>query len=147
MRIRPAERKDLPALDTLSFELHRDLGRLVGREFTDEELEEERFVDADLPGIYVAEEADEIVAVIAFATKPAENEWVGKHYEIYHIYVKPAHQGRGIGTCLFELVRQRAIADDVNLTIGTLLANRDAIRFYRKLGFKPTSIGLTLALP
>ncbi|MFL6280717.1 MAG: GNAT family N-acetyltransferase [Vicinamibacterales bacterium] len=51
---------------------------------------------------------------------------------IRHAYVRPAHQGRGIGSAL---LRQLAAGVNGPLLVGTWAAARWAIRFYERHGF------------
>lgn len=51
---------------------------------------------------------------------------------IRHAYVLPDYQGRGIGSQLLELLKQRSARC---VLIGTWAAAKDAIRFYERHGF------------
>jgi GNAT superfamily N-acetyltransferase len=55
---------------------------------------------------------------------------------IRHAYVRPAHQGEGIGRRLLEHLAARA---DRPMLVGTWAAAEWAIRFYRRNGFEPVT--------
>jgi GNAT superfamily N-acetyltransferase len=52
---------------------------------------------------------------------------------IRHAYVRPAHQGRGLGSALMEVLRDQA---EQGLMVGTWAAAYWAIRFYERHGFR-----------
>ena len=52
---------------------------------------------------------------------------------IRHAYVRPAHQGRGIGAALLADLRGRTTGP---LLVGTWAAARWAIRFYQRNNFR-----------
>ena len=62
---------------------------------------------------------------------------VGDATLIRHAYVRPAHQGRGIGAALLEKLQREA---GRQLLIGTWAAAEWAIRFYERHGFRLASV-------
>ncbi len=56
---------------------------------------------------------------------------------IRHAYVLPREQGKGIGYRLLEHLLQ--LAKSPNILVGTWKSNDQAIRFYKKAGFKELS--------
>ncbi|MBK3496411.1 GNAT family N-acetyltransferase [Viridibacillus sp. YIM B01967] len=56
--------------------------------------------------------------------------------EIRHIAVSPEERGKGIGGKMIEF-----IIDKYSLTNITAETDKDAVEFYRNLGFKITSLG------
>jgi GNAT superfamily N-acetyltransferase len=71
--------------------------------------------------VWVAEEASEAVAYVAFSP-----DWV------QHLYVHPDHQGRGIGPALLEI----ALADGHEKRLWTFQQNHRARKFYEDRGFQ-----------
>ena len=63
---------------------------------------------------------DELIGIIAF-----REGWVDQ------LYVLPASQGRGVGTALLQLAKNRSL----KLSLWTFQRNRNARRFYERQGF------------
>jgi len=72
------------------------------------------------------EEADTLLGVMGL-------QKVGDVTLIRHAYVRPAHQGRGIGRALLTTLAGRATGP---LLVGTWAAAEWAIRFYARHGFR-----------
>jgi len=145
MRVRQALVKDLDALNELTFEMHDYLGSLVGVEFTVEDLKDEMYRnEEDLKNVYVAESDGKVVGYMSFSHKPEENEFFGRYCHLYHITVKREHRGKGIATKLIKVLLRKAKQENVNILVGTLTPNKQAIRFYQKLGFRPIYTSLVL---
>ena len=143
--VRKARIEDLVAINGLTDAMHNYLASLYGLELSKKELEEEHFGEEELENTYVAENVEEgIVGYMCFSK--GRDEWTGLRYEIEHIVVREDLRGLGIGRKLFEILLQRATREGVNITTGTLTRDKGALRFYKKLGFKPFSIGLLLDL-
>ncbi len=79
--------------------------------------------------VWVAERRGEIVGFLAIR---------GSYID--RMYVKPSHQGRGVGTALLEKARQLS---PVGLELHTHQANRRAHAFYEKHGFRAVKFGLS----
>jgi GNAT superfamily N-acetyltransferase len=62
---------------------------------------------------------------------------------IRHAYVKPDHQGRGVGGALLQHLTRSAMRP---MLVGTWSAAGWAIRFYRRYGFEPCSPGRSAEL-
>jgi len=145
VRVRRASVRDLDAINELTFEMHDYLGALVGVKFTLEDLKHEMYRSReDLKNVYVAELDGKVVGYMSFSHKPEENEFFGKYYHLYHIAVKQEHRGKGIATKLLKVLLQKAKREKVNILVGTLTPNKQAISFYQKHGFKPISLSLIL---
>ena len=56
---------------------------------------------------------------------------------IRHAYVRPAHQGRGIGGALLDALTNQAAG---RILVGTWAAAEWAIRFYERHGFRRASV-------
>ena len=80
---------------------------------------------------FVAELSGEIVGVAGY-------EYVGDVALIRHVYVKPEHQRRGIGSALLKHLESliRAEGRVRRLIVGTYRAAYWAISFYQKHGFR-----------
>lgn len=63
----------------------------------------------------------------------------GRIGEIESLAVLPSHRGQGIGTRLLDaLERELASIGVRDLILGVLAGNDDAIRLYRRRGYRPT---------
>jgi ribosomal protein S18 acetylase RimI-like enzyme len=59
--------------------------------------------------------------------------------EIESLAVLPSHRGQGIGTRLLEALENELAAIGIrDLILGVLAGNEDAIRLYRRRGYRPT---------
>lgn len=138
MRVRQAKREDVKEINRLTLQMHNHLGRLVGIEFTQDDLEEEFLSESDsLDGVYVAEVDGKVVGYISFSNEIREDEWCGRYYRFEHLIVDEKHRRKGYGTKLLEVLLQRAQKDDVNVVADTFAKNEDTIKFFKSLGFKP----------
>ena len=137
--LRYAKEKDIPAINSLSIEMHRYMGNLVGRKFSLMELEEEKVSKSELKGIIVAEEKSrgKVIGYTSFDTKPTYDEWYGKHIYLFEICVNNKYRGKGIGKLLINKVISFAKNKKANLKVDTFFKNKNTIEFYKKLGFKP----------
>lgn len=78
--------------------------------------------------VFVAEQDDEPVGVVALEVGPAGSE-------IGHLWVAPGHQGKGVGRALMERVIARARElDQVSIRIES---DPNARGFYERLGAVP----------
>lgn len=145
MRIRRALVKDLDAINELTVEMHNHLGALVGIKFTAEELKKEVYEsEEDLENTYVAEFDGKVVGYMTFSRRVEENEFFGKYYHLYHIAVKRGFRGKGVGAKLLGTLQKKAKRENVNIVAGTLSLNKEALRFYKGMGFKPITTTLIL---
>jgi len=138
MRVRQAKREDIEEINRLTVQMHDHLGRLVGIEFTQEDLKDEFFSESDaLDGVYVAEVDGEIVGYIAFSTQMREDEWCGRNYRLEHLIVDEKHRRKGYGTKLLQALLLTAEEKDANVKADTFVKNTGTIEFFKSLGFKP----------
>ena len=145
LRIRKAIATDIEAVNELTFEMHNHLGSLVGIKFTMEDLKEEMYEDTeDLKNVHVAEVDGKVVGYMSFSPQAEENEFFGKYYHLYHVAVKPKFRRKGIATKLFATLLEKAKQEHANIVGGTFLLNKPALRFARKMGFKPIETVLIL---
>lgn len=77
----------------------------------------------------IALEGDEVVGI---ATSGTREEGV---IDLFRFYVLPAHQGRGIGSKLFEMVEQR-YPDATKMKVYVDVNNSQGIEYYQRRGFK-----------
>ncbi|MFX1512655.1 MAG: GNAT family N-acetyltransferase [Promethearchaeota archaeon] len=63
-----------------------------------------------------------------------------------HIVVHEDYRRLGIGRKLFDVLLERARQEEVNIKTTTFVNNTGTIKFCEKLGFKPLTLGLLLAL-
>jgi len=118
--------------------MHNHLGRLVGIEFSMEDLEEEFFSESEsLDGVYVAEVEGKVVGYIAFSTEIREDEWCGRNYRLEHLIVDEKHRRKGYGTKLLKVLLERAQRNDANVVADTFTKNKGTIEFFKRLEFKP----------
>jgi ribosomal protein S18 acetylase RimI-like enzyme len=75
---------------------------------------------------------------------PDDTFAVGSRYaEIYSLSVAPACRCRGVGTSLLDaLDRRLAELGIVDLTVATMVGNKDAERLYLRRGFQPAEVTL-----
>jgi ribosomal protein S18 acetylase RimI-like enzyme len=63
----------------------------------------------------------------------------GRIGEIESLAVLPSHRGQGIGTRLLEALESELATIGIrDLILGVLAGNDDAIRLYRRRGYRPT---------
>ena len=83
-------------------------------------------------------------AVAHLQDGPDDTFAVGARYaELYSLSVAPEGRGGGVGTALMDALDERL--DElgiVDLSIGVMARNEDAIRFYRKRGLVPVEVFL-----
>jgi ribosomal protein S18 acetylase RimI-like enzyme len=83
-------------------------------------------------------------AVAHLQDGPDDTFAVGARYaELYSLSVAPAARGGGVGTALMDtLDEQLAELRIVDLSVGVMAANEDALRFYRRRGLVPVELVL-----
>ena len=143
--IRLANKKDIPAINSLTKEMHKLLGKLVGLRFSDKDLRDEEVKTSELKGILVAEHKGAgVVGYISFNPKPSFDEWYGKHIYLNEIAVKKGFRGEGIGKELMNRFISICKRKKVNIKVDTLIKNKKTIEFYEEMGFKPLMINFIL---
>jgi ribosomal protein S18 acetylase RimI-like enzyme len=140
LRVRKARLEDIEEINTLTTEMHNHLGRLVGIEFTRDDLEEEFFSESDLDCVYVAEVDGKVVGYVSFSKEVNEDEWCGRNYRLEHLIVNEKHRRKGYGTKLVRALVKKAQMDEANVVTDTFPENKGTIEFYKSLGFKPFNI-------
>ena len=139
MSIRPGELKDVP----LIAELIRGLARYEKLEheitMTEEKLTAHLFGERRYAETLIAEDGGQPVGFAlffhSFSTFLAQP---GLYLE--DLFVVPARRGAGIGRALLERLAQVAVDRGCGrLEWAVLDWNKDAIRFYERLGAKPNS--------
>ena len=138
MRVRQAKREDIEEINKLTIQMHNHLGRLVGIEFTLDDLKEELFSESDsLDGVCVADVDGKVVGYISFSNKTYEDEWSGRNLRLEHLIVDEKHRRKGYGTKLLKALLQKAQRYDANVIADTFTKNTGTIEFFKSLGFKP----------
>lgn len=85
--------------------------------------------------IRVAEAGGEIAGYMALL-RLAWLQYGDRGMEIYHLFVRPAWRGRGVGRALIErAIREARAAGCVELKVGTHPANTAARSYYLDRGF------------
>lgn len=132
----PAQAADLPALNALILQaidgwaLPARVKRLTGPSHCYDEVDLKTMAIAFLPG-----EEGSPLGVVALETSgvdeaPAEPAW-----RLHGIYVAPAAQKTGLGRALLAWAQQTARQGGAQVL--TVRAQRDAVGFFRALGFEP----------
>lgn len=129
----PASPKDAEALVSLRIEAMRDSLERIGR--FDPARARERFLRGFSPGntrhVLLAGER-----VGFFVLKPGEKTGL----LLDHLYVHPAHQGKGIGAAVLAHVFAQAEALGAEVHVGALRES-DSNRFYMRHGFALVEVG------
>jgi GNAT superfamily N-acetyltransferase len=147
--IRRATRADVPAIVRLLTD--DELGRQ--RENATEPLPESYFtafaaIDADpRHELIVVERAGEVIGTLHLTFLPYLTHQGGTRAQIEAVRVDRRHRDLGIGQQLFTWAIGRARGAGCHLVQLTTNASRgDAHRFYERLGFVPSNIGMKLDL-
>lgn len=151
MRIRLAEKQDIPALLVLLRQIlyvhhvgRPDLFRAVGEKYRAEELEA-ILCDASRP-IFVAEEQDAVVgyAFCVYKEVKAHNSLMDrKTLYIDDLCVDEAQRGKGIGTALYQHVLSVAKQTGCyNVELNVWACNESALRFYETCGMQVQRLGM-----
>jgi len=88
------------------------------------------------PQVHVAVQGDEVVGFVGFdrSRDPKTPSTTG---EIWALYVKPEHWGKGVGVALWDAAREGLEDEGCTLvTIWVPLRNDRAMRFFELAGFK-----------
>ena len=88
------------------------------------------------PQVHVAVQGDEVVGFVGFdrSRDPKTPSTTG---EIWALYVKPEHWGKGVGVALWDAAREGLEEEGCTLvTIWVPLRNERALRFVELAGFK-----------
>jgi ribosomal protein S18 acetylase RimI-like enzyme len=122
-----ASNSDLDALVALRIEAMRESLQRLGR--FDPARARERFQSGYVPEQTRHIELDgERVGFVV--TKPCTD-----HLLLDHLYIRPGHQGLGIGSQVLQLVFDQAKSLDLSVKVGALRQS-DSNRFYQRHGFE-----------
>jgi ribosomal protein S18 acetylase RimI-like enzyme len=141
--IRKARPEDLEGLNDLTDDMHNYLAKLYGLKLSRVELEEEHYDEGNLGQTYVAEDGERGVVGCMSFSKDCD-EWAGPYFELEHLVIHEDYRRLGLARKLFEFLLNKARQKGVNIKTGTLARNKSALAFYKKLGFRPLSVGLLL---
>lgn len=149
IQFRAATRDDLPAI--LSLLIDDTLG--AHRERLDDAAQA-RYVSAfdqiqARPGdqILLGVQGDEVVAMMQLTFIPGLSHQGAMRAQVESVRVKGTTRGQGIGKLLFQ--HAIALSKEAGCAVVQLTTDRrreDAARFYESLGFKPSHLGMKLAI-
>jgi GNAT superfamily N-acetyltransferase len=124
--MRPATADEAPMLASIRVEAMRESLERVGR--FDEARARARLLDAFDAGRTRAIELDgEVIGLVVL--RPIEEGLL-----LDHLYLRPSHQGLGIGSRVLQQVFAEADARQCTLKVGALRGS-EANRFYERHGF------------
>lgn len=87
--------------------------------------------------VFVAKLRNEVIGYICLHFNNYGFRCINPIGEIENMIIKREYRGKGVGTLLVKEVLKCARKKGVKrFKVETLMKNKDAIRFYRKLGFK-----------
>lgn len=150
--LRPAVEADLPALVALLADDPLGSGR-EARSATDEDLEPYRrafeTVTADpAHTLVVAVDGTEVVGTLQLSVLPGLSRRGATRAQIEGVRVRADHRGQGLGAAMIGWAVEEAGRRSCSLVQLTTDTSRpDARRFYERLGFVASHVGLKLALP
>lgn len=141
--VRPAEMRDAKAIA----EVHAAAAKAAYKDILPEdelralapvtrEAKWREAIEFSDPQVHVAELDDEIVGFVAFdrSRDPKTPSTTG---EIWSIYVKPEHWGKGVGVALWDAAREGLEEEGcTSVTIWVPIRNDRAMRFIELAGFK-----------
>lgn len=122
----PAHERDLEALVQLRLEAMRESLERIGR--FDAARSRQRFVQSFVPELtrHVLLGGERVGFVVVKPTPEGAT--------LEHLYVRPAHQGRGIGAAVLAIVCAEADRRAAPLRVGALRGS-DSNHFYQRHGF------------
>jgi ribosomal protein S18 acetylase RimI-like enzyme len=96
--------------------------------------------------LFLATDGDAAIGYGVAHVLAAGDTWIadtwrtgGRIGEIESLAVLPSHRGQGIGTRLLEALESELASIGIrDLILGVLAGNADAIRLYRRHGYRPT---------
>jgi GNAT superfamily N-acetyltransferase len=131
MNIRKGTKQDIPSTLALIKELA--LYEKAPQEVTNtiEDMERDGFGEEPIFGLFVAEDASEIVGIALYYTK--YSTWKGKCIYLDDIVVTESRRGQGIGKLLFEeVIKVSKQTNAARMEWQVLDWNTPAINFYNK---------------
>lgn len=146
---RPATRADLPSIVRMLAD--DDLGSR--RERFEEPLPESYFeafeqIDSD-PNheLIVAELDGEVIGTLHIMFLPSISYQGGLRAQVESVRVEEKYRGRGIGREMMKWAIEKARARGAHLVqLTTHKSREDAHRFYERLGFEKSHVGMKLSL-
>jgi ribosomal protein S18 acetylase RimI-like enzyme len=95
--------------------------------------------------LLLARDGDELIGYALAHVAPVQETWVADTWrtgprigEIESLSVRPGHRDRGLGSALMDaLERELAALGVADLIVGALAGNEDALRLYRRRGYRP----------
>lgn len=155
MIIRYAEKKDIPQLDELLFQVNKvhsdgrpDIFKPGAKKYSDEELE--KIISDSLTPVFVADDGEGNVLGYAFCI--FEKTHSGAMQDIKTLYIDDLcvdknYRGKKIGTTLYEYVLDFAKKSGCyNVTLNVWALNENARKFYEKCGLSVLKIGMEKVL-
>ena len=151
MRIRRAEKKDIPVInelldqvDLVHHNARPDLFK-IGRKYDDEQLE--ALIDNEIRPIYVAvDDGDRPMGYIfcIYIEHPSDHVLTPiKTLYIDDFCVDEHLRGHGVGEALYDHACYVARKNGCyNLTLNVWSCNKDAMEFYEKCGLVPQKVGM-----
>ena len=125
-----------------------DIFKSNAKKYNDEELIE--IINNDNKPIFVHEENGEIDGYCFCVIQQHTNNNILTDIKTLYIddlCIDENARGRHIGTQLFEYVKKYAQEIDCyNVTLNVWYENKNALKFYEKLQFKPQKIGMEIIL-
>ncbi|MFQ5885573.1 MAG: GNAT family N-acetyltransferase, partial [Thermoplasmata archaeon] len=122
--------EDLQRINELTDVMENYMAGLYGLKLSDADLEEEHYDEDEIDDVFVAVNNDDGTVIGYTSISRGEDEWAGPHYELEHLAIDEDFRGVGIGKHLFAILAQKAEAEGMNITAGTLERNRRALEFY-----------------
>ena len=128
----PACESDFEALVALRIDAMRESLQRIGR--FDPDRARERFRSGFSPA-HTQHIVVDGARVGFLVTRP-----LVEHLQLDHLYIRPDHQGRGIGAWVLQRVFAQADALGLAVKVGALRGS-DSNRFYARHGFEPVEQG------
>lgn len=155
MLIRNADKKDIPQLDELLFQVNKvhsdgrpDIFKPGAKKYSDDELE--KIISNSLTPVFVADDGEGNVLGYAFCI--FEQAHSGAMQDIKTLYIDDLcvdknYRGKKIGTTLYEYVLEFAKKTGCyNVTLNVWALNENARKFYEKCGLSVLKIGMEKVL-
>jgi ribosomal protein S18 acetylase RimI-like enzyme len=154
-RIAKGSASDLPSLEPLWVAVHRahvasmpELAPYVSDAETWAErraLYEEVCAKPDTV-LLLAYEGDALIGYALGHVLPVQDTWIADTWrtgpriaEVESLSVLPEYRGQGVGTALMDALERALEALGISdFIVGALAGNEDALRLYRRRGFRPT---------
>jgi len=154
--IRAYRKDDLPFLKDLVYQMHERLRPFDTYLPPANHIIDDYFgylIDTSIATsgtFFVAEADDRIVGYLCLfglVSPPEPDQYPDKYSAVADIYVLTEYEDRGIGTALMLRAEDHARANGAKkIELNVLAENRDAVEFYRRLGYRERIKVLTKAL-